>query len=324
MKKLLCAAASVALIFTAQPAFAQMRPLNDPVTAHPDPESLFTSDDPVLHRNKQAALNIIKVLLEANQWERAGEFLTEKYIQHNPLAASGLDAVIHYFTEVAQVEPTEVKERTERPIVAVQAEGDFVTVLFVRELPVPGIEGETYTTTWFDTWRFVDGKADQHWDPATLPEMAPQQSAAPSGDLLAQQTKDRAEIEQLMWDYVRAADSMNPEKYASVFTEDGSFLNVQGHEALRKMIADIRDGQAERRENGQLAGDMHHVMSNQNIEFVGPDHARVHYYWQTVFGGPAGQQPPPNVAAVGRGVDDVVRVNGKWLIQSRNVSPTEG
>ena len=26
----------------------------------------------------------------------------------------------------------------------------------------------TYTTTWFDMWRFKDGKADEHWDPATL------------------------------------------------------------------------------------------------------------------------------------------------------------
>ena len=26
---------------------------------------------------------------------------------------------------------------------------------------------QTYTTTWFDMWRFVDGKADEHWDPAT-------------------------------------------------------------------------------------------------------------------------------------------------------------
>ncbi len=323
MKKLLCAAASVALIFTAQPALAQMRPLNDPVTAHPDPESLFTSDDPVLHRNKQAALNIIKVLLEANQWDRAGEFLTDKYIQHNPLAASGLDAVIHYFTEVAKMEPKPVLDRTERPIVAVQAEGDFVTVLFVRELPVPGIEGETYTTTWFDTWRFVDGKADQHWDPATLPEPRPQQAAA-SGDMLLQQAKDRAEIEQLMWQYVRAADTLDADRYASVFTQDGSFLNTQGHDGLRKMITDLKTGQDQRRAEGQLSGGMHHVMSNQHIEFVGPDHARVHYYWQTVFGGPAGQQPPPNVAAVGRGVDDVVRVDGKWLIQSRNVSPTEG
>ncbi|MFC4256702.1 hypothetical protein GRI97_15740 [Altererythrobacter xixiisoli] len=156
---------------TLAPAAAQ--PLSDPVIAHADPESLFTSADPDLHRNKQAALNIIKVLLEANQWDRAGEFLTDRYIQHNPLAASGLDAVITYFTQVAKAKPAPVLERTQRPIVAVQAEGDFVTVLFVRELPVPGKPGESYTTTWFDTWRFIDGKADEHWDPATLPLPAP-------------------------------------------------------------------------------------------------------------------------------------------------------
>lgn len=23
---------------------------------------------------------------------------------------------------------------------------------------------KTYTTTWFDQWRFVDGKAAEHWD----------------------------------------------------------------------------------------------------------------------------------------------------------------
>ena len=54
IKKLLGACAGAALFATAMPAFAQMEALNDPVVAHPDPESLFTSDDPVLHRNKQA------------------------------------------------------------------------------------------------------------------------------------------------------------------------------------------------------------------------------------------------------------------------------
>lgn len=172
MKSLSCLLAAAMLVSPAlsAPAFAQMQPLNEPVTAHPDPESLFTSDDPKLHRNKQVALKIIKELLEAGHWEdRAHLYLTERYIQHNPLAASGLDAVVHYFTEVANVEPKPIPEETQRPIVAVQAEGDFVTVLFVQEHPVPGYPGDTYTTTWFDTWRFVDGKADQHWDPATLP-----------------------------------------------------------------------------------------------------------------------------------------------------------
>lgn len=164
----LLAATAAALAFAA-PAAAQMRPLSDPVVAHPDPESLFTSEDPVLHRNKQAALHIMRELLQCNQWNRAGEWLTDRYIQHNPLAASGLEGVVNYFVNVAGRTPTEPCGELTTPIVAVQAEDDFVTVMIKRELPVPGIEGETYTTTWFDSWRFVDGKADEHWDPATLP-----------------------------------------------------------------------------------------------------------------------------------------------------------
>jgi len=31
------------------------------------------------------------------------------------------------------------------------------------------VKDNPYTTTWFDTWRFVDGKADEHWDPQALP-----------------------------------------------------------------------------------------------------------------------------------------------------------
>jgi predicted SnoaL-like aldol condensation-catalyzing enzyme len=50
----------------------------------------------------------------------------------------------------------------------VLASGDYVTVVFPREYDVPGKPGQKYTTTWFDMWRFVDGKADEHWDPATL------------------------------------------------------------------------------------------------------------------------------------------------------------
>jgi len=52
---LLAAATALA---PAVPAAAQMRALSDPVIPHPDPESLFTSTDPVLNRNKQAAPEI--------------------------------------------------------------------------------------------------------------------------------------------------------------------------------------------------------------------------------------------------------------------------
>ena len=52
------------------------------------------------------------------------------------------------------------------------------------------------------------------------------------------------------------------------------------------------------------------------------DHARIEAYWQTVFGA-QGQTTPVRVAAAGRSVDQLVRVNGQWLIQSRDVAPTD-
>lgn len=317
--KLLLAAAPIMIgaISLATPAAAQMRAMNDPVTPHPDPESLFVADDPEEHRNAQAALHIMRELLQCNQWDRAGEWLTDRYIQHNPMAASGLDGVIYYFTEVAQVERVDDCGELTSPIVEVVAEDDMVVVLIQREVPYADNPDETYTTTWFDAWRFVDGKADVHWDPATLPT-APRQAAAP-----ADEAADRVAIEDLMWRYVRAADTLDANAYAAVFTEDGSFNNVQGRDALRDMISGMAEGQAERRASGDLTGNMYHVMANQTIEFVSPDHARVHYYWQTMFAG-NDLANPPRIAAGGRGVDDVVRVGDEWLIQSRNVVPTEG
>jgi predicted SnoaL-like aldol condensation-catalyzing enzyme len=162
---------AVAACVVAAPIFAQapMRALSDPVVAHPNPESLFTSKDAKLHRNKQAAMHIMRELLQCNQWTRADEWLTDKYIQHNPMAASGLAGVKKFFIEVAKRTPTATCTKLTSPIVAVQAEGDFVTVLAVREVKYADDPTKSYTTTWFDTWRFVDGKADEHWDPATLP-----------------------------------------------------------------------------------------------------------------------------------------------------------
>ncbi|AOE88771.1 MULTISPECIES: nuclear transport factor 2 family protein [Ralstonia solanacearum species complex] len=129
----------------------------------PNAEALFTSCDPKLHANKQVVYQIIRELLEAGHWERADRYLTPRYIQHNPNAQSGRDAVVRFFTEVLKVKPRPVALTISTPIVAVMAEGDLVTVVYPRTVSTP--QG-SYTTTWFDTWRIVDGKADEHWDPA--------------------------------------------------------------------------------------------------------------------------------------------------------------
>jgi predicted SnoaL-like aldol condensation-catalyzing enzyme len=166
---LLAAAVALAVPATAQ---AQQRALSDPVVGHPDPESLFTSRDRTLNRNKQAALHIQRNLLKCHEWSRASEWLTDKYIQHNPVAASGLAGVVHYFVDIAKQQPVSpcpaLSASDPNAVVAVTAEGDYVTILTRRAVPYADKPSESYTTTWFDTWRFVDGKADEHWDPMAL------------------------------------------------------------------------------------------------------------------------------------------------------------
>jgi hypothetical protein len=146
-------------------------------------------------------------------------------------------------------------------------------------------------------------------------------AVAAEADLL-RETQDRVAIAELMWNYVRAIDTLNEDAYAAVFTPDGAFGSVKGREGLKKMVADLEKNQADRRAKGELLPAMHHVMTNQHIEFIDRDHARIHYYWMTVFAGAPNTQPP-RVAAAGRGVDHLVRVDGRWLIQSRNVAPTD-
>jgi predicted SnoaL-like aldol condensation-catalyzing enzyme len=140
----------------------------EPVVGVKDPESLFRDPDATLNKNKQATLHIMRELLQCGQWDRAGEWLTKAYHQHNPNAASGLDGVVAFFTKVMKVKRTDKCDKLTTEVVAVIADDAYVTVLMPRKYPDPRTAGKEYYTTWFDTWRFVDGKADEHWDPATI------------------------------------------------------------------------------------------------------------------------------------------------------------
>ena len=136
-----------------------------PVMAVDDPESLFVDADPLLHKNKQAAMHIMRELLQCGQWNKADQWLTERYIQHNPSFPSGRETIVRAFS---QRPATENCGKLTTPVVAVTTDEDKVAVIIKREYPDPRNEGQTYTTIWVDMWRFVDGKADEHWDTATI------------------------------------------------------------------------------------------------------------------------------------------------------------
>lgn len=163
IRSLTVAVLSVLVLNLHDPVLAQA-----PVKSATDVEALFTDDNPELHANKQVVYHILLDLLQANHWERADQYLTERYIQHNPNVTSGREAVVEFFTKVLGAKPEPLPQELAMPVVAVVAEGDLVTVAFVREEKHPADATKTYTTTWFDMWRIKDGKADEHWDAAVM------------------------------------------------------------------------------------------------------------------------------------------------------------
>jgi uncharacterized protein (TIGR02246 family) len=150
-------------------------------------------------------------------------------------------------------------------------------------------------------------------------------SAATGDENTLREVRDRAEIEALMWRYVRALDTNDGDAYAAVYTPDGQFGSgpnaTKGRDALRKMVADMRQRRDAAEAKGEKRPAMYHVITNSALEFVDKDHVKYQAYWMTVFGA-NGENVPPRVAAAGREYDELVRVNGKWLIKLRNVAPT--
>jgi hypothetical protein len=140
------------------------------------------------------------------------------------------------------------------------------------------------------------------------------------------EAQDRAQIEKLMWQYTRALDTENADAYAATFTPDGQFGSganaIKGHEALKKMIADLRQRTADAEAKGEKRPAMYHMTANSYLEFIDKDHARLEAYWLTVFA-QAGPNVPLRVAAAGRDIDELVRVNGHWLIKTRDVAPKD-
>jgi len=136
-----------------------------PVVGNPDHEALLASSDPKLAANKRLVYDFWREVFEGGHLDLAPKYMTESYIQHNPLVASGRDTFVNFFAKFAQPKPIEPKVKT--PLVAILAEGDLVTMVFVRELEDPKDKTQKYTTTWFDMWRIENGKMAEHWDAAT-------------------------------------------------------------------------------------------------------------------------------------------------------------
>lgn len=98
------------------------------------------------NRNKQTVVRLFDAF-RAGDVDAFDELITENYVQHNPQAANGLQAVKDFFRPVGPVD-VEVHR--------IIADGDIVAA---------HSHYKTFNMAGVDIWRFnEDGKAIEHWD----------------------------------------------------------------------------------------------------------------------------------------------------------------
>jgi len=130
--------------------------------------------------------------------------------------------------------------------------------------------------------------------------------------------QDRAAIQNLVVKYTLALDTLDADMYAAVFAEDAEFTfggrTYKGRAEIRKIVTDLK----ERRAATQTADapKSYHALSNTYIELVNDHEARHRSYWQTITGPSSG---PFTVGGMGRYEDTLVKRNGEWLIQKRQI-----
>jgi uncharacterized protein (TIGR02246 family) len=130
--------------------------------------------------------------------------------------------------------------------------------------------------------------------------------------------EDRAAIQNLVVKYTIALDTLDADMYASVFAEDAEFTfggnTYKGRDQIRKIVTDLKA----RRAAAQTADapKSYHALSNTYIELVNDHEAHHRSYWQTITGPSSG---PFTVGGMGRYEDTLVKRNGTWLIQKRQI-----
>ena len=107
-----------------------------------------------------------------------------------------------------------------------------------------------------------------------------------------------------------------------MFTEDAVIDSngaiSKGRAEIRHIVTSLIQRRDENKAKGLPTSNLYHVISNVRITFPKADEALHQSYWQTVRRDKDGRMI---AAAMGRSEDHLIKRNGKWLIQVRNVQP---
>ena len=137
-----------------------------PVVAHPDQQALLQSKIPQLAANKRLVYDMWRTIILAGQVDKADTYLTQQYMQHNPMVPTGREAFKTFFASFVKRQdqvPATIPE-----LLTLIAEGDYVVLALVSHYPEPDGSGKTYTSTHFDLSRIENNKIAEHWDSEQL------------------------------------------------------------------------------------------------------------------------------------------------------------
>jgi len=146
--------------------------------------------------------------------------------------------------------------------------------------------------------------------------------SAQADDGALQRLLDKADIEAVLVRYTHALDMLDADKYAGVFAEDAVFdmgggRVRKGRGEIRSVITDLQKSRAEREAAGTATPTlMHHVMTNATLEVVSDREAHHYAYWMTILGDTEGGF---RVASMGHYEDVLVKRDGQWVIQTRQL-----
>ena len=133
--------------------------------------------------------------------------------------------------------------------------------------------------------------------------------------------EDRIAVEDVMARYVWAVDSLDPEGYVAVFTEDAIIDSngslSKGREEIRRIVTSLIRRSDDNKARGLPSSNLYHVISSVRITFPKPGEALHQSYWQTVRRDKDGRMI---AAAMGRSEDRLVKRDGQWLIQWRKLT----
>jgi len=124
--------------------------------------------DSKLEANKATVLAFYEAGIQRKDFAAASRFIGERYVQHNPLIADGVEGFAAFIGSLKERFPNLRAE-----IKRVFAEGDFV-IAHVHGVREPGQRG----TAIVDIFKLEDGKIVEHWD---VMQPIPEDAANPNG-----------------------------------------------------------------------------------------------------------------------------------------------